>query len=187
MPLPRSIVLGVCGSIAAVKSVSLAKALRERGFAVRACMTSRATEILAPEALRTVCETAPYVEMWRPDDELGGERHIQLAEWGSAMLIAPATASCLAGLAGGFYDNCVTLVAANFPSNRWLLAPAMADAMWQQPAVQSNVQQLSAWGAHFLGPATGTVASGSVGQRMLEPLDLVAEVEAWWSRADGAR
>ena len=113
-PVPsnsRRIVLGVTGSIAAVKSVSLAKALREHGFIVRACMTRSATEIITPEALRTVCDAAPYVDMWRPDDELGGERHVELAEWAEAMLIAPATASTLASLAHGHYDNCVTLVA----------------------------------------------------------------------------
>lgn len=178
----HNLVLGVSGSIAAVKSVSLAKALRENGFAVRACMTKNATEVLAPEALRTVCETAPYVDMWRPDDLLGGERHIQLAEWGRAILIAPATASTLAGLAHGLYDNCVTLVAANFPPDRWILAPAMADAMWRQPAVQSNVQLLRSWGAHFFGPVSGSVASGSTGQRMLEPAEIVTELVAWWSR-----
>jgi phosphopantothenoylcysteine synthetase/decarboxylase len=56
----------------------------------------------------------------------------------------------------------------------------MADAMWQQPAVQSNVQLLCAWGAHFLGPVSGTVASGDRGQRMMEPVQIAAEIAGFW-------
>ncbi len=98
MNSPRTIVLGVTGSIAAVKSLSIAKALRAEGFSVRAAMTKSATKVITPEAMRAVSETVPYVDMWRPDDELGGERHVELARWADAILIAPATASCLAGL-----------------------------------------------------------------------------------------
>lgn len=182
MATRRNIILGVTGSIAAVKSLSTAKALRENGFAVRVAMTHSARQVITPQALRAVSETPPYVDMWWPDDEDGGERHVELARWGEAMLIAPATASCIAGLANGLYDNCVTLVAGNLPPARWLIAPAMAEEMWIQAAVQENVRRVVCWGATLVGPVFGQVASGAAGQRMSEPDEIARAVNQWWEK-----
>jgi phosphopantothenoylcysteine decarboxylase / phosphopantothenate---cysteine ligase len=176
----KHIILGVTGSIAAVKSLSTAKALRDKGFKVRVAMTHSARQIVSPQAMRAVSETAPYVDMWWPDDEDGGERHVELAAWAQAILIAPATATCLGDLAIGSYDNCVTLVAGNLAPARWIFAPAMSQAMWDQTAVQENVKRLSSWGAKFIGPFAGSVASGSQGQRMAEPDEIANSVAQQW-------
>lgn len=182
MPVNKNLILGVTGSIAAVKSPSVAKALREQGFQVRAALTYSARQIVTPQAMRAVSDAVPFVDMWWPDDESGGERHIEWSDWADAILIAPATASCIGGLAQGFYDNCVTLIAGNMSPRRWMLAPAMAQAMWDQSAVQDNVNRLRQWGATFIGPTTGTVASGGQGQRMVEPDEIAATIAKLWSQ-----
>jgi phosphopantothenoylcysteine decarboxylase/phosphopantothenate--cysteine ligase len=185
MDRPKHIILGVTGSIAAVKSVSTARALRDRGFAVRAALTHSARQVITPQALRAVTDEPPYVDMWWPDDEEGGERHVQWAAWTEAILIAPATASAIGALAHGLYDNCVTLIAANLSPSRWLLAPAMAESMWRQEAVQTNLRQLAGWGAHIIDPVVGNVASGDVGRRMAEPDTIAAAVDQRWESLDG--
>jgi phosphopantothenoylcysteine decarboxylase/phosphopantothenate--cysteine ligase len=176
----KNIVLGITGSIAATKALSTARALRDHGFAVRVAMTHSARQVITPQAMRAVSETSPYVDMWWPDDEDGGERHVELAAWAQAILIAPSTASCIGSLANGLYDNCVTLVAGNVEPKRWLLAPAMAEEMWRQAAVQENVRRLTQWGATFIGPVLGPVVSGAAGQRMTEPDDIARQVNQWW-------
>jgi phosphopantothenoylcysteine decarboxylase/phosphopantothenate--cysteine ligase len=120
--------------------------------------------------------------MWWPDDEDGGERHVEWARWSQALLIAPATASCIGSLAQGLFDNCVTLVAGNMPPSRWLICPAMAQPMWDQESVRDNARKLQSWGATFLGPQSGQVASGDHGQRMLEPEAIAQLVETWWQK-----
>jgi phosphopantothenoylcysteine decarboxylase/phosphopantothenate--cysteine ligase len=182
MPDQKKLILGVTGSIAAVKSLSVGRALRDHGFSIRVAMTHSARQVVTPQALRAIAESPPYVDMWWPDDEDGGERHVEMAGWADALLIAPATATCLASLAHGFYDNCVTLVAGNLSPDRWLLAPAMSDAMWRQPPVQVNVRQLVDWGATVIGPDEGRVISGDKGQRMTDPDEIAERVASWWQK-----
>jgi phosphopantothenoylcysteine decarboxylase/phosphopantothenate--cysteine ligase len=174
--MKRHIILGVTGSIAATKSQSVCLALQHCGFEVRTAMTHSAQRVIQPAALSAVADTAPFFDMWAQQNVSGGEIHIAWAAWADGILIAPASASCIAALAHGFYDNCVSLLAANLPPDKWFIAPAMSEAMWQQPAVRQNVATLQGWGAHILGPRTGKVASGASGRRMLEPKELAQAV-----------
>ena len=177
--MDSNIVLGVTGSIAAVKAQSTCLALQHQGFCVRIAMTHSASQIVSPAALSAVCSTAPYTSMWEAQARHGGEIHIEWAEWASAILIAPASASIIAALANGFYDNCVSLVAANIPTANWYIAPAMSDQMWKQPAVVRNVELLTSWGVTFIGPKTGTVASGAQGQRLVEPREIAETLRSY--------
>lgn len=172
------LILGVTGSVAAFKAPSIARALRHVGCEVRAAMTFSATQVVGEAALRAVLPERPYLQMWSHPGPAGGEVHIEWAEWAEGILIAPATASCLADLRSGRYDNCVTLLAANIPTNRWFIAPAMSNNMWVQPAVMENVKKLRSWGVTFLGPELGNVASGADGQRLMEPRKLAEAVRS---------
>ncbi len=174
---PR-LLLGVTGSIAAFKAPSIARGLMHAGFEVRAALSHSAQKVVTEAAFRAVLPDRPYCELWNHPGPEGGEVHIVWAEWADLIVIAPATATCLSDLRLGRYDNCVTLLAANLPPQRWCIAPAMSGQMWQQPAVQENVAALRDWGATFLGPVAGEVASGKSGQRLLEPRELSAAVAA---------
>ena len=62
-----------------------------------------------------------------------------------------------------------------------MVAPAMNRQMWENPATQRNVAQLRQDGIAILGPALGDQACGETGPgRMLEPMDLVRELSAWF-------
>ncbi len=177
--MSKNIILGVCGSIAAPKAQSIVGALHHQGFAVRIAMTHSATQIISPTALSAVCPgTVPFTSMWEQQRLVAGEIHIEWAEWADAILIAPATASAISSLAHGVYDNCVSLLAANFPETSWYIAPGMSQEMWSRKAVQENVAKLRSWGATFFGPVTGKVASGAQGQRLMEPRNIASELAA---------
>jgi phosphopantothenoylcysteine decarboxylase/phosphopantothenate--cysteine ligase len=94
------------------------------------------------------------------------------------VLIAPASADCIARLAAGRADDllCTVCVATEAPI---MLAPAMNRIMWANKATQANVATLVARGIRILGPASGNQACGEVGAgRMWEPIQLAESVLA---------
>ena len=57
------------------------------------------------------------------------------------------------------------------------IAPAMNDAMWENVAVQQNLQTLRDRGMRIFEPDSGTLACGHVGPgRLVEPEALTQEV-----------
>ena len=56
--------------------------------------------------------------------------------------MAPATANLLAKAATGLADDLLSTLLLSF-TGPVLLAPAMNSEMWEKPAVQRNVQQLT--------------------------------------------
>ncbi|MFN8390999.1 MAG: flavoprotein [Bdellovibrionota bacterium] len=171
---PPHVLLGVTGSTAASKAQAIALALLRSGCEVRAAMTPSSQQFIQPMLLASVLKDPVYSTLWSPTQ--AGETHVEWARWADAMVIAPATATCIADLWLGAYNNPVTLLAANVPPDRLFIAPGMAQQMWDQPAVRRNVAQLTEWGVRFLGPVTGRVASGAEGQRLMEPRDIAAAV-----------
>ena len=111
------------------------------------------------------------VDMFGPR---GGMDHISLAKWGELFVIAPATANCIAKLAGGIADDLLTTtaLAMNGPV---LIAPAMNANMYRHPATQQNLESLRLRGVRTVGPESGRLACGDddIG-RMSEP-EVIAE------------
>src|SRR6185295_480045 len=116
-------------------------------------------------------------DIWDPAAE-AAMGHIELARWADIVLIAPATADFLARLASGHADDLLTTLclATEAPI---AVAPAMNRVMWANPATQANVTTLTQRRVNIMGPAAGDQACGEVGEgRMLEPLEIVARVDA---------
>lgn len=174
----KKVIVGLTGSVASVKGLSLCLALRHCGFQVRVAMTRSASKFVTPLTLSAVSTERAYTDLWEMQDAQAGEVHMEWASWAEAIVIAPCTASCLADLSHGLYNNPVTLLASNMKCNRWFIAPAMSQNMWEQPAVIENVSRIKSWGATFLGPKGGSVASGGQGQRMLEPNEIATYLNA---------
>lgn len=173
----KRIVLGVSGGIAAYKSADLVRRLCSAGAEVQVVMTAAAREFITPLTLQTLSGRRVRDQLMDPEAEQA-MGHIELARWPDAVLIAPATADCLARLAVGRADDLLsTLVLATRAP--LLLAPAMNQAMWLHPATRANADLLEARGAMLLGPAEGEQACGDIGPgRMLEPEQLVRALDA---------
>ena len=170
--MSKTILLGVCGSIAAYKAADLTSRLTQLGHQVFVVMTQSATEFVGPMTFQTLSRhpvTAGVFderESWRPT-------HIDLADRADLLLIAPATANVLAKLAHGIADDALTSIALATRA-RVLLAPAMNGKMWEHPATQLNVSVLRERGAEFIGPAAGMLACGYEGSGRLWPVDEIA-------------
>lgn len=170
--LPRRILLGVTGGIAAYKSAELVRRLRERGAEVQVVMTAAATAFITPLTLQALSGRPVRTGLMDPQAE-AAMSHIELARWADCILIAPASADFIARLAHGLADDLLSTVclASEAPL---VVAPAMNRVMWQHPATQANCAVLAARGVRLLGPAAGEQACGEVGAgRMLEPMALV--------------
>ena len=168
----KTVVLGVTGSIAAYKSAELASLLVKQGHDVFVVMTKDATEFITPLTLQTLSKnpvmTSFYDEKnnWQPG-------HIQLADRANLLLIAPATAHCVAELTHGLASHPLAAIALATRAPI-LLAPAMNGKMWEHPATQENVAKLKARGVEFIGPESGMLACGYEGVGRLWKVDDIA-------------
>jgi len=139
------IILGVTGSVAAIRTPWLSQALIDAGHEVRVVATDAAVYFFDPAELASGI-------LIRDDDEWPGNayqrddpvKHIDLRRWADLLVIAPLDANTLAKLAMGLSDNCLTCVwRAWDPSRPVLLAPAMNTMMWQHPLTRRHLRQLA--------------------------------------------
>jgi phosphopantothenoylcysteine decarboxylase len=171
-PGPRTIVLGVTGSIAAYKSAELASLLVKQGHEVFVVMTQDATEFITPLTLQTLSKK-PVVTSFYDEKENWRPGHIELADRANLLLIAPATAHIIAELAHGLASHPLAAIALATRAPI-LLAPAMNGKMWEHPATKENVAQLKSRGVEFIGPEEGMLACGYEGIGRLWKVDDIA-------------
>lgn len=168
----KRIILGITGGIAAYKSAELARRLRESGAQVRVIMTRAAEEFITVMTMQAVSGHTVSRHHLQPESESGMD-HIELARWGDAIIVAPATGNFIAKLANGVADDLLTTVCAAADSPV-AIAPAMNKQMWDNPATRKNIAALNANGVLCFGPASGNQACGDIGDgRMLEAIELV--------------
>ncbi len=173
----KRILLGVSGSIAAYKSVTLTRLLVKAGAEVQVVMTAAAASFVAPLTFSTLSRRPVFVDV---SSENSWNNHVEVGLWADAMLVAPATANTLAKMAVGLCDNMLTAcyLSARCPV---FLAPAMDVDMWKHPATQRNVRQLQEDGSHFLPVGVGELASGLTGEgRMAEPEEILPFLEKYF-------
>jgi phosphopantothenoylcysteine decarboxylase len=142
------ILLGVTGSVAAIRTPELVRALRQAGqdvrvFATRAALYFFDRKDLPPGVLFTDDDEWPRLgtdQAWQRTDPV---LHIDLRRWADLLFIAPLDANTLAKLANGLSDNCLTCVWRAWDLARpVILAPAMNTLMWQNPHTALHLQQL---------------------------------------------
>jgi len=178
----KRIVVGLGGGIAAFKAVQLVRELMRRGAEVRVVMTEAATHFVGPITFAGLTGKPPVTDLWAED--YAGEVHVELGEWADAVVIAPATMNLMARAAAGLANDAVlaTLACAR---GEVFFAPSMHHRMWSHPATQSNLRILSDRGAVVLGPVTGPLANGEIGEgRMIEPEDIAEAVESHLAHSD---
>ncbi len=171
----KNILLGVTGGIAAYKSADLASRLIKQHANVDVIMTENATKFIAPltfEALthnRCTTDTFDRNHPWEVE-------HIALADKADALVIAPATANCIAKLACGIADDMLTTTALACDCVK-IIAPAMNTKMFENPVTQRNLKILADLGYIIITPGDGYLACGTVGKgRMEEPPAIVEAI-----------
>ncbi len=174
--MPKNVVVGVTGGIAAYKAVMLVSKLKKLGVNVDVIMTKNAQEFVTPLSFENISQNPVTTDTFKRERSWEIE-HIALARKADLFVVAPATANCIAKMANGIADDMLstTLLATKAPV---LLAPAMNTVMWQADATQKNIAILQQRGVMILTPDSGMLACGEVGAgRMPEPEFIAQEVE----------
>jgi phosphopantothenoylcysteine decarboxylase / phosphopantothenate---cysteine ligase len=165
----KTIVVGICGGIAAYKAVEAVRRLVLAGATVYVIMTENATKFVTPLTFRTISGN-PVATGIFDDPEKWDIKHISLSEKADLILVVPATANIIGKIASGIADDLLssTIAAAHSPV---LFAPAMNSRMYENPIVQANIAKLRGVGDHFIEPATGLLACGATGKGRLPDID----------------
>lgn len=155
------VLLGITGSVAAIKAPELYAGLLAAGHEVKVAATEASRCFFDEERLvdlsAPVSEGALFVRgqsaVYHDADEWPRDRrfqvgepvlHIELRRWAQALLIAPLDANTLAKLSLGLCDNLLTCIYRAWdPQRPVLLAPAMNTHMWDHPATIRHLAQLA--------------------------------------------
>ena len=178
----KTVVLGVCGGIAAYKAVDVVSRLIKQHAEVHVIMTDSATQFVTPLTFRELSGNPVHTTMWT-EPKLWNVEHIALARRADLFVIAPATANMIGKLAHGIADDFLstTVMATTAPV---LIAPAMNTQMFLNPATQSNLALLRQRGILIQEPATGLLACGTEGVgRLPEPVEIVARICEFFQHA----
>jgi phosphopantothenoylcysteine decarboxylase len=154
-----NVLLGVTGSVAAIRTPMLYEELKRAGHRVRVVATQASLYFFDPAVLDPVDPARPARNpdvVSLDEDEWPGRSagrlyqrddavlHIELRRWAEMLLIAPLDANTLAKLANGLCDNCLTCVwRAWDPGRPVVLAPAMNTLMWEHPLTARHLRQLT--------------------------------------------
>jgi phosphopantothenoylcysteine decarboxylase/phosphopantothenate--cysteine ligase len=155
--MPRRVLLGVTGGIAAYKACDLCRLFVRAGCEVTPVLTPEAEGFVAGRTFEALARREQPRELYP---------HLVDAD---LLVIAPLSANTLAKLARGIADNVLTQLALAY-RGPILVAPAMNVRMWGHPATQSNAAALRERGVEVIGPEEGELAEGESGLgRMSEP------------------
>lgn len=168
----KTVLLCVTGCIAAYKSCEILRLLQKAGYRVKVLMTEHATQFVGPTTFRALTHEKVAIGLF--DDPEDPIHHISLAQEADVVLVAPATANCIAKMAHGIADDLMstTLLATKAPI---LIAPAMNSGMWSAAATQENVEVLKSRGVHFVQPDSGYLACGDIGSGRLPTPEAIAD------------
>jgi phosphopantothenoylcysteine decarboxylase/phosphopantothenate--cysteine ligase len=178
----KRLVLGVTGSIASYKAAEIARHFMKRGYSVRVVMTESASRFISPLTFQSLTGNPVNTSLWS-EHQPGAIGHIELADWTDVILVAPATADCVAKLAFGFAESnlLAVVLATKAPV---VIAPAMNVNMYENPQTQENLESLRARGMFIVEPDSGDLACGWKGRgRLAACSEIFFEVE----RAIGPR
>ena len=169
----RTILLGVTGSIAAFKAADITSRLTELGASVHPIMTASACRLIQPLTLQTLARNPVAKDLWE-EEKNWQPGHIELADRADLLLVAPATAHCLAQFAHGLAPDLLSSIylATEAPL---VVAPAMNGKMLSHPATQANIRLLQERGARMIAPQSGMLACGYEGDGKLAPVATIVD------------
>jgi phosphopantothenoylcysteine decarboxylase len=152
-----NVLLGVTGSVAAIRAPSIYAMLKQAGHAVKVVATTASLYFFNPAEMDgSDGKRNPAVvsldedewpgrdagQQWQRDDPV---LHIELRRWAELLLVAPLDANTLAKFAAGLADNCLTCVwRAWEPGRPVVLAPAMNTLMWENRLTTRHLLSIAA-------------------------------------------
>ena len=166
----KNILIGITGGIAAYKICGLIRLFKKDGANVKVTVTPNALNFVTELTLSTLSQEQIYTEQFNTEDRK--PEHIALCDWADVFVIAPASANTIGKIANGLCDNLLTSLACAF-QKQLFVAPAMNTGMYNNIAVQKNIEALKITGAKIIEPDTGFLACGANGAGRLAEIEKI--------------
>jgi len=168
----KTVLVGVCGGIAAYKALDVISRLKKENYDVHVIMTKSSTQFVTPLSFQSLSQNMVINDMFA-EPKAWEIQHISLAKKADLVLIVPATANIIGKVACGIADDMLstTIMATTAPV---VFAPAMNTNMYKNPIVQDNIHKLSNLGYKFIAPQSGRLACGDEGEGKLADTELIA-------------
>ncbi len=164
----KKVILGISGGIAAYKAALLIRLFKKAGAEVKVVGTTNAFEFITRVTLESLSGNKVYSQVFGDQNDYTTE-HVALTDWGDVFVLAPATANIIGKFANGIADDALSTSLLAF-DKQIFIAPAMNCKMYENFAVQKNLDTLQAHGVQIIEPADGYLACGYEGKgRMEEP------------------
>ena len=163
----KVIVLGLTGALTCFKICPLIQRLKKEGARFRIVASENALNFITKTTLQTLAKTEVLTTQFNP--KKFDEKHKSLAEEGDIFLLAPATAHTISQVANGVADNLLTSVLCAW-QKPLVIAPAMNQGMWFNPATQANISTLKKRGAIVLDAPKGALPDADLIYTELEKI-----------------
>ena len=177
----KKILIGITGSIAAYKTISLVRLLVKQKAEVKIIITPAASGFVSKLTLSTLSKNPVLTDLF---DENSWANHVALGRWADVFVIAPLSCNTLSKIVHGGCDNLLLAVylSATCPV---ILAPAMDEDMWHHPATKSNISKALEHGCSIIPVENGELASGLFGEgRMAEPETILDYLETFFNEKE---
>ena len=171
----KRILLIISGGIAAYKSLELIRLIKKSGGHVRCILTNGGAQFVTPLSVSALSGEKCYTNLWDLDDE-SEMGHIRLSREADLIMVAPASADIIGKMAQGLCNDLATtaIMATDKPV---MIAPAMNPYMYENAALQDNLNTLKRRKIQIIEPACGEMACGETGQgRMPEATILLNHI-----------
>ena len=165
----KKILLIISGGIAAYKILDLIRNLKKKNCELKTILTDSAKEFVTSLSIASLSQNKVYDNKFDISNELEMD-HIALSRWSDIILIAPTTANLLSRLASGSADDFISTVISAANKDIFLV-PAMNVEMWNNPATQENIKKLINFNYKFIGPISGELACGEVGEGKMSSIN----------------
>lgn len=171
----KRILLIISGGIAAYKSLELIRLIKKSGGNVRCILTKGGAEFVTPLSVSSLSGEKCYTDLFDLDDE-SEMGHIRLSREADLVVVCPASADLIGKMANGLCNDLAStaLIATDKPV---MITPAMNPYMWNNPALQANIETLKSRDITIIAPEDGEMACGETGKgRLPEPEALLKHI-----------
>ncbi len=166
----KTVLVGITGAIAAYKVCELIRLFKKNNANVKVVVTPNALNFVTKTTLESLSQNAVDIEQF--DIKEYKPEHIALTDEADIFVIAPASANTIAKMALGICDNLLTSTFCAF-KKPVVIAPCMNTNMWENPAVEKNIETLKNRGIKVIEPDTGFLACGTKGKGRLADINLI--------------
>ncbi len=179
-------ILGITGSIAAIKIFDLIEQFEKENFEIKLIATKASRLFILAALIRKPWKIFKLAAVWETglseilgylSTKKGRIRHINLVKWTRTLLIAPATANTISKIACALADNRITTIALAITSGKKIfIAPAMNTEMWNNPLFQKNLKKIRDLPERYcvIEPVYGSLQCGDEGIGKMASVEEIA-------------